>query len=558
MPNSTGSITLQLVNTVEHLNQHIDQVVALWHIVKADSTGATLSRLHQALHALAGAAGISGFLSISDATYSLEQQLRCLSIVPSVPQPEQLAIIHTQIECIKQQVMECDRRECIEQPMLAATSVGTRPSSNIPRVVLAAHDPLVLHTLPPYLQTFGYQVDIVTQSMNLLDIIANKHFDLILLERTFPNGESVDPVSLGIPPSDDRPPLIILSADDDLAARLHAIRLGAVGFFSFPIDFAVLTDTVEQIIGQSSASPYRILLVEDGAVMASYYAKLLRQAGMIPLVVTNPLDVVGPLMEWQPDVIVLDMYMPGCTGLELAAILRQQPAYAGTPIVFLSSETALDMQLAALQLGGDDFLTKPIQPEHLIAALRARAQRGRSVRALMVRDSLTGLFNHTTFSEHLEVEVARARRQESVLSLVMIDIDHFKHVNDTYGHPTGDRVLKRLARLLQQRLRRSDIIGRYGGEEFAVILPGADGAAAQHVIDDLRRHFGSVPQVAENEEFSVTFSAGLAVFPVFTTMDALSNMADKALYQAKRSGRNRVVLAKNMTDEVAEAVAMTP
>ncbi|MEP7190679.1 MAG: response regulator, partial [Roseiflexaceae bacterium] len=457
MPNSTGSITLQLVNTVEHLNEHIDQVVALWHIVKADSTGATISRLHQALHALAGAAGTSGFLSISDATYSLEQQLRCLSIAPSLPQPEQLAIIHTQIECIKQQVMECDRREFIEQPMLAATSVGTRPSSNTPRVVLAAHDPLVLHTVPPYLQTFGYQVDIVTQSMNLLDIIANKHCDLILLERTFPNGQPIDLMSLGIPPSDDRPPLIILSADDDLAARLHAIRLGGVGFFSFPIDFAALTDTVEQIIGQSSASPYRILLVEDGAVMASYYAKLLRQAGMIPLVVTNPLDVVGPLMEWQPDVIVLDMYMPGCTGLELAAILRQQPAYAGTPIVFLSSETALDMQLAALQLGGDDFLTKPIQPEHLIAALRARAQRGRSVRAMMVRDSLTGLFNHTTFSGHLEVEVARAQRQESVLSLVMIDIDHFKHVNDAYGHPTGDRVLKRLARSMQQRLRRSDI-----------------------------------------------------------------------------------------------------
>jgi diguanylate cyclase (GGDEF)-like protein len=156
------------------------------------------------------------------------------------------------------------------------------------------------------------------------------------------------------------------------------------------------------------------------------------------------------------------------------------------------------------------------------------------------------------------VEVARACRHHSALSLVMIDIDHFKQVNDTYGHPTGDRVLKRLARLLQQRLRRSDIIGRYGGEEFAVILPGADGPAAQRVIENLRRHFASVPQVAEQEEFSVTFSAGVAVFPLSTTTDSLTNMADKALYLAKRSGRNRVVLASGVADEVADSVVVTP
>jgi diguanylate cyclase (GGDEF)-like protein len=558
MPAAMESNTLQRVGTVEHLSEHIDHVVTLWHIAQADWTAATLTRLHQALHALAGVAGISGFLSISDAAHLLDQDLRRLTTSSSIPSPDQLALIHAHIECIRQQAIEFDHREFADQPLLAATEPASRMSPDPLRVVLAAHDPLLVHSLPPYLQTFGYLVEIVTEYADLPGIIASRRPDLLLLERTLPNGEPVDPATLGILPTDARPPLLILSADDHLAARLHTIRLGGVGFCRFPIDYAALIDTVDQIIGQRNALPYRILLVEDGVVMASYYARLLRQAGMIPRVVTNPLDVVGPLMEWQPDVIVLDMYMPGCTGLELAAILRQQPAYAGTPIVFLSSETALDMQLAALQLGGDDFLTKPIQPEHLIAVLRARAQRGRSVRALMVRDSLTGLFNHTTFSEHLEVEVARARRHQSALSLVMIDIDHFKQVNDTYGHPAGDRVLKRLARLLQQRLRRSDIIGRYGGEEFAVILPGADGAAAQRVVDDLRRHFASVPQVVEQEEFSVTFSAGIAVFPLSTTTDTLTNMADKALYLAKRSGRNRVVLASGVADGVADSVAVTP
>jgi diguanylate cyclase (GGDEF)-like protein len=129
------------------------------------------------------------------------------------------------------------------------------------------------------------------------------------------------------------------------------------------------------------------------------------------------------------------------------------------------------------------------------------------------------------------------------MSFAMIDLDHFKNINDTYGHPTGDRVLKSLARVLQQRLRRTDIIGRYGGEEFAVMLPDTDGSKAAGVLDEIRQDFSQVRQRSEQDEFHVTFSCGIADFPRYQDAAIINKVADEALYHAKHQGRNRVVLA---------------
>jgi diguanylate cyclase (GGDEF)-like protein len=211
--------------------------------------------------------------------------------------------------------------------------------------------------------------------------------------------------------------------------------------------------------------------------------------------------------------------------------------------VFLSTETSLDKQLAAMRLGGDDFLTKPIQLDHLISSVTSRAQRSRILRSFMIRDSLTGLLNHTKTKEHLDLEVARAQRRQGSLVFAMLDIDHFKSVNDTYGHPTGDRVIKNLARLLQQHLRKTDVIGRYGGEEFAVVLIDTDGPAGLRALDRIRSHFAQIRQQSEGAEFTVTFSCGVATFPDYKSATELNDAADKALYEAKRGGRNQVILA---------------
>ena len=338
-------------------------------------------------------------------------------------------------------------------------------------------------------------------------------------------------------------PVIFISGHSDLAARLQAVRAGGDAYFTKPIDISGLIDKLDVLTANPPPQPFRILIVDNDPTLANHHASILQEAGMTTAVVTAPTQVMQPLVELRPDLILMDVYMPDCNGIELAKVIHQQEAFVSIPIVFLSTETDLDKQLETMRLGGDDFLTKPVQPSHLVSSVTTRVQRWRTLRSFMVRDSLTGLFNHTKIEEQLGIEVERAKRRNTDLTFAMIDIDHFKSVNDTHGHSTGDRVLKSLSRLLQQRLRKTDIIGRYGGEEFAAILPDTDGPMAVGVLDKIRSSFEQIRQQSEETEFSVTFSCGLASFPQHGDGVGLSEAADKALYEAKEGGRNRVVTA---------------
>jgi diguanylate cyclase (GGDEF)-like protein len=196
-----------------------------------------------------------------------------------------------------------------------------------------------------------------------------------------------------------------------------------------------------------------------------------------------------------------------------------------------------------MRVGADGFLTKPILPEDLINAVVVRAERTRVLRSLMMRDSLTGLLNHTTLSQFLETSLAAAERHGVSLCFVMMDLDHFKRVNDNYGHPAGDQVLLALARILKQRLRGSDMIGRYGGEEFAAVLQGVSIIDAVRIIDQIREDFAALIFKAGDRTFSCSFSRGVAGFPDFASPEQIVQAADKALYASKSCGRNRVEAA---------------
>jgi diguanylate cyclase (GGDEF)-like protein len=334
--------------------------------------------------------------------------------------------------------------------------------------------------------------------------------------------------------------LFFLSGQGDMETRLLAARAGGHAFFTRPVDTGVLIDQLDQLIVHQDTIPYRILIVDDSFVQASVNAAHLRRAGMETEIVSDPLAIMSPLADFNPDLILLDMYMPTCTGMELARIIRQMEAFVSVPLVFLSAETDRGKQLEAVGLGGDDFLTKPIKPDHLIAAVTSRVERYRNLRTLMLHDSLTGLFNHTTIKERLLQEYKRAVRQTTLLSFAMLDLDHFKAINDNYGHSAGDRVLKSLAHLLIKRLRNTDIVGRYGGEEFAIVFPNTQPQVAVQVVDELRNGFSHIQHYAGTDEFAVTFSAGVADFPHCQDPSCLSETADKALYHAKQRGRNQV------------------
>jgi diguanylate cyclase (GGDEF)-like protein len=338
-------------------------------------------------------------------------------------------------------------------------------------------------------------------------------------------------------------PVVFLSAHDDFESRLEAARAGSIAYLCKPVNFGNLIDKLDTLTSNKPLEPYRVMIVDDSVALTAYHTVVLEQAGMVVKAVNNPFKVIDALLEFTPDLILIDLYMPECNGTDLAKVIRQLDAFVGIPIVFLSAESNLDKQLFAMGLGADDFLTKPIQPQHLISSVTSRIRRSLLLRSFMVRDSLTGLLNHTAIKDLLYGEVAGAVRQKKPLSFAMIDIDHFKKINDRYGHPAGDRVIKSLSRLLKQRLRSSDLVGRYGGEEFAAVLIDADRTTAMDVLDTIREDFSQLRHLADEKDFTVTFSCGIADVSQFPDITKLSDAADKALYKAKHAGRNRVMLA---------------
>lgn len=529
----------RLPNRLEAIETCWQQLSTQWHLE-------TLKTLHRLVHTLTGTSATFGLKTLSETARDLEQQLQ--SWTTQTPSSIEWQQANTRLLQLKQQAaanIQTDEMLALQQEELKIQSDS--PSLNKRLVFLIEEDQNAAQELRLQISYFGYEVQTFNQLDQLRKTVAQTLPTVIISNLT--NTAAIASLNqwreIYQTHSERFPSLFFISDCDDLTDRLRAVRFGGVAYFTKPINVNELVDKLDQLIEHSQLDPYRILIVEDDRDLAEFHALTLQGAGMITHLVTNPLEILQPLNEFKPDLILMDIYMPSCSGLELAAVIRQQVTYVSIPIVFLSTETDLTKQLAAMSLGGDDFLTKPIQPQHLISSVASRAQRSATLRSYMVRDSLTGLFNHTKLKEQLAIELKRAHRQNSQLAFVMIDIDHFKQVNDTYGHSAGDRVIKSLSRLLQQRLRQTDVIGRYGGEEFAVILTNTDAIAAVQVMNQIRQSFAQVQQWTEGTEFNVTFSCGIALSSTHQTLSQVSKAADKALYEAKQSGRDQVILAAN-------------
>lgn len=340
-------------------------------------------------------------------------------------------------------------------------------------------------------------------------------------------------------------PVVFISANESFSTRLEIVRAGGDAFFVKPFDTAELIEKLESLIGETNPDPLRILVVDDDEQFTNLICIILDDAGLHAKGINDPTKVIGEVLEFSPDLVILDMYMPEVNGMEIAQILRQHESCSGIPLLFLSAETDPEIRAAALNIGVDDFLVKPVDHKYLVSAVANRAQRARALEAKIYRDSLTQLLVHDEIKKQLAVQVSAAQRRARELSYVILDLDNFKQVNDTYGHLTGDQVIKSLVSLLRRSFRRSDIIGRYGGEEFVIIMQDTSLADAAIVLDRVRDDFSQISHKSEidGEEFFITFSAGISSYPNYEEPEELQSSADQAMYAAKKSGRNKIILA---------------
>ena len=291
-----------------------------------------------------------------------------------------------------------------------------------------------------------------------------------------------------------------------------------------------------------------ILIVDDSKLIAHVAKTMLTKQGHEVILAQDGKAGIEAAKSARPDIILLDLIMPVMDGYEVCEHLKADEMTREIPIIM--AETA--DKVKGLRMGALDYVTKPFDEAELVARvnihLRLRElyrevrQQNRLLQEMANRDGLTGLYNHRYFHEQLSQDFLRAKRYHEHLTCVLLDIDFFKKFNDTYGHQTGDVVLKNLAQVIEASTRESDLAARYGGEEFALVMYHTDQKAALEAAERLRLKVESQEVNGNGNVLHVTISVGVATFPHENIHDAkeLIEFADQALYKAKENGRNRV------------------
>jgi diguanylate cyclase (GGDEF)-like protein len=304
----------------------------------------------------------------------------------------------------------------------------------------------------------------------------------------------------------------------------------------------------------------KILVVDDSRTQLDWLVEVLEREGYGVATAQEGRDAIRKVKRDPPDLVLLDMILPDMDGLEVLRIVKARPEDQFIPVIILSVKSDVDTKVAGLRIGADDFLAKPFAEAEILARCAAMLrikhlqeklrEAQRKLEEQSVTDALTGLKNRRFFDERLHEEFRRAQRYGDYLSLIMIDLDHFKEVNDRFGHPAGDLVLREAASLIRASIRDPDICARYGGEEFAVILPKTHMSGALAVAERIWRELGakdyavSVAAATRAPTIRVTASLGVAFYPSkdISTGEILLRVSDQALYQAKRAGRNTICL----------------
>jgi len=311
--------------------------------------------------------------------------------------------------------------------------------------------------------------------------------------------------------------------------------------------------------------PVRVLVVDDLPDNVEILRARLESRGYAVATAANGEEALASVHADPPQVILCDVMMPGIDGYEVARRIKRDESLPFIPIILVTALSDTENIVQGLNTGADDYIAKPYHFQELEARVRAmlRIKRlqdeldrtirelevaNKRLKKLSITDGLTELFNHRHVHELLHEEFERSRRSQEPLAVVMIDLDRFKAVNDTYGHPTGDVVLYETARILKETAREIDMVGRYGGEEFIAILPNTDEEEAARFAERVRAAVEAHLFRDEQNELRMTCSSGVASFPAegVETPEELLKNADEALYVAKESGRNRVVRASQM------------
>ncbi len=534
-----------------------------WDLLNNQWQNELMVQLHRNVHSLIGTSGTFGFNDISKTARTLEEQLKpllqCKNNDYKLNQDlyeRAINIINNLANLLSLPATPADQKTTSVTEKKSSANFSeldkqlsqTRNSGTVAQDILIYyldHEITAPELLLQNLLSYGFNSKHFRNMPQLVDAIQHKQPSLVIIDLTLPDISLEDIFNLARTFVQRGIKVFIFSGRDDFTSRLHSVRAGIHSYVTKPADIPALVGMIRNHLNLNINKPTHILIVDDQVAIAEFYKTILEQAGMKVTIETDPYEVLPAMQAYGPDLLLLDLNMPEVNGDELAAVIRQQEQYQSIPILFLSANAHPDKKTDLLEIGSDDLLSKGMPPEELVRHVKSRVERAKILTAMMYQDSLTGLLNHAQIQLAAERVFQHCNRKGTAFTIAMIDIDKFKSVNDTYGHLTGDRVIKALSQLLQQRLRITDYIGRFGGEEFLLIMPDISIKDAGNLLNGLRKAFALIDFKENGVHFNVSFSAGIAENTGMQNFMEQIKIADEALYRAKQRGRNIVCASLN-------------
>ena len=455
---------------------------------------------------------------------------------------------------------------------------------NTTRILIVDDDPKNVKLMCGMLNREDYELSTAADGFSALERVRETPLDLILLDVMMPGMDGYEVTRrLKADAETKSIPIILITALDSPDDRARGLEAGAEEFLTKPVNPVEIEARIQsmlklkryrdQLVIRASSEDQacsdvavveppapagnsrHILIVEDDPKDLKLLQSHLISPDYSIEFVRNGSDAIETISRRQFDLILLDILLPGMDGFEICRRIKQMDDARDTQVVLITCLSDMENKIRGVELGADDYLIKPIEPRELQARVRVLLKKKAYLDSLHAHyaqalnsallDGLTGLYNHAYLKRFLDLEIKRSQRQGHSTSLLMIDLDNFKQINDSLGHMAGDAILREVARRVKDSIREIDVAARYGGEEFAVVLPYGDSQALRKVGERIRGLIEDRPFLipGREDDQQVTVSVGGAVYPTdAATVDALIDTADRMLYQAKRDGKNRVVI----------------
>jgi DNA-binding response OmpR family regulator len=376
---------------VARLPERIAEIEQEWRALDEGAAAEASQVLYRKLHTMAGSAGTFGMVDLSRQARAIELHLyNQASGIQDLDDTER-ALISAGIAQLRR--LATAGAAARGPGITGLPEPESRRAAGVDRLVYVMEEnPESSARLQTRLEHFGYRIVAFHDRAAMAHALCDRQPMALILDFQSREAQAACTRWLSAYQRDREVllPAIFIASDADFAMRLEAVRAGGFAYLEQPVDITALVDRLDALHADRLPEPYRVVVVEDDRHLAQHYELVLTQAGSEVRVISDPADIPRLLTEFQPDVMMMDLYMPGCSGMELARLIRQDPSYVSMPIVFLSAETDPDIQYNALMTGGDDFIAKPIQDRQLIAVVHSRAQRARALEGAMSRDSLTG------------------------------------------------------------------------------------------------------------------------------------------------------------------------